>query len=63
MTTLRSHFCRNKLRLCRYVVLTSFHNVTNICKPLGICYAKLFEAAIIHVQIMRFTHCLNMAFT
>ena len=37
MATLRSHFCRKKLRLCRYaryVVFTSFHNVTNICKPL-----------------------------
>ena len=29
---------------------------------MGICYAKLFEAAKIHVQIMRFTCCLNMAF-
>ena len=27
-----------------------------------ICCAKLFEAAKIHVQIMRFTYCLNMAF-
>ena len=31
------------------------------CK--GICYAKLFEAAKIHVQIMRFACCLNMTFT
>ena len=29
---------------------------------IGIPYAKLFEAANIHVQIMRFTCCLNMAF-
>ena len=29
---------------------------------IGICYAKLFEAAKIHVQIMRFRCCLNMAF-
>ena len=28
-----------------------------------ICYAKLFETAKFHVQIMRFTCCLNMAFT
>ena len=29
---------------------------------MGIRYAKLFEAAKIHVQIMRLTCCLNMAF-
>ena len=29
---------------------------------IGIHNAKLFEAAAIHVQIMRFTCCLNMAF-
>ena len=29
---------------------------------IGICYPKLFEAAKIHVQIMRFTSCLNMSF-
>ena len=29
---------------------------------IGICYAKLFEAAKIHVQIMRFTCCLNTAY-
>ena len=30
---------------------------------IGIRYAKLFEATKIHVQIMRFTCCLNMAFS
>ena len=30
---------------------------------IGKRYAKLFEAAKIHVQIMRLTCCLNMAFT
>ena len=30
---------------------------------IGIRYAKLFEAAKIHVQIMRFSCCLNMAFS
>ena len=29
---------------------------------IGICYLKLFEAAKINVQILRFTCCLNMAF-
>ena len=30
---------------------------------MGICYAKLFEAAKIYAQILRFTCCLNMVFT
>ena len=47
MTTLKSHFCRKKFRLCRYarnVVLTSFHNVTNICKTLFLRRNLLREA-------------------
>ena len=35
---------------------------TNMHSCIGLCYTKLFEAAKIHVQIMRFTCCLNMAF-
>ena len=36
--------------------------VSIIYSCIGIRYRKLFEAAKIHVQIMRFTCCLNMAF-
>ena len=47
MTILKSHFCRKMLILCRYarnVVLTPFHNVTNICKPLFLHRNVLREA-------------------
>ena len=36
--------------------------MVNLHSCIGICYAKLFEATKIHIQIMRFTCCLNMAY-
>ena len=45
----------------------AFVNISNMFeKPyscIGIRYAKLFGAAKIHFQIMRFACCLNMAFS
>ena len=45
------------------MTLAQFKGNLNIYSCIGICYANLFEAAKIHVQITRFMCCLNMAFT
>ena len=40
------------------LILASLHHMRmKYCSCIGICYTKLFEAAKIHVQIMRFVCC------
>ena len=66
--TLKSNFSRKKVIILSLCTQRCYgrHNVprksVNHYSCIGIRYAKLFEAAKTHVQIMRFTCCLNMAF-